>query len=120
MTPKYHWVPIIRAFGTGILLGPIISLVFVVIVAIFVAVISWLIPTPPNPPGWAVILLLCFGLVGAPVLFAIAMAWGEAADQAIEYRSVLNECQHCGYSLRGIRKTSDRCPECGELFKKLP
>ena len=113
MTPRYRWNRILFSIGNGIFCGLAIDLVLGGI-----GLLLSLIPGLPDPPNWAQAVLAC-GCVGIPIVFPIVLAYAEARDQLEEYRAAINQCRHCGYSLRGIRQVSNRCPECGELFKKL-
>ena len=113
MTPKYHWNRILVSIGNGIFCGIAVDLVLGGVGALLS-----LIPGFPDPPHWAQALLAC-GFVGIPLVFPIVLAYAEACDQLEEYRTATNQCRYCGYSLRGTRKISDKCPECGELFKKF-
>jgi len=73
-------------------------------------------------PVWLLVLLgtptICI-MVTAPFWYAIKLARKELREQNIAFRTATNRCLHCGYSLSGIRRLDQRCPECGELFKPL-
>jgi hypothetical protein len=114
MTQRYHWNRIVASAANGLFGGLAVDLILGGVGALLA-----LIPSLPDPPGWAQALIIC-GVAGLPIGLAIALGCAEAQSQLEEYRAATNQCRHCGYSLRGIRQASERCPECGELFKKLP
>jgi hypothetical protein len=113
MPRKYRWTRIIIQIPFGLFCGFVIDSTMLGIVEFLRVAISL-----PEPRGFMVAILVAV-FIGIPLWFAIALPMAEARAQATEYRSEINLCRHCGYSLRGIRRSTDRCPECGELFKKF-
>jgi hypothetical protein len=119
MPTRYRWIRIIGQFGSGLFIG--FGLLGSIALCLYgiVWLISVLFPPLGNaswPPSVAALVYIV--LFGAPVWLAIAFAMDEAREQLAENKAATNHCAACGYSLRGIRRTSDRCPECGKVFRK--
>jgi hypothetical protein len=54
--------------------------------------------------------------VVAALSYGTICAIAEFLEQRANYRTRTGQCEYCGYDLRGL--DSNRCPECGGIFKK--
>lgn len=117
MKAIYAWPSIIFSFVIGTVVGLFVGfLICLLLVGMLTIFRPWW-----NSEFEAVANLLLFiALLASPVLgvmSGIQFARGEMQDQR-ETREARHLCVRCSYPLTGIRKTSDRCPECGESFRK--
>jgi hypothetical protein len=111
MTPRYRWIPIISQSAFGLFVG-VFSACFLALVFDFG--LQMLFGGLPH----LVNLMCIFAICCVPIVMAIGFAFEETRRQRIEHRADRNQCVQCGYSLTGIRSTSNQCPECGKIFRK--
>jgi hypothetical protein len=121
LTPRRNWIAIILAAIVGVLFGFFVDLILVAIIGGLSHLYILFFPDPVVPLWfYRPLQITALSVASTPPLWlAIRMALKESREQAIAYRTATNRCLHCGYSLNGIRRIGQRCPECGERFKPL-
>jgi TRAP-type C4-dicarboxylate transport system permease small subunit len=125
-TPKPSLLQTALAIALDLCMGAVYATCVVgaigIVFAIVLSIVRLVMPSVQDPPNW---LLAPFSVVAVvaftcmPLWYSIRMVMKTHREQVAEYRATTNRCLHCGYSLSGIRRICERCPECGELFKKL-
>lgn len=113
-TPKYRWNRIAAAGVYGCCAGFLLLL----LLGLGCFIISCEFPNFPEPPDWLA-WIFGFGFFGLPIWGAIFFIYAEVHGEATEYRLGSNQRVQCGYSLHGLRRIRDRCPECGTTFRRL-
>lgn len=102
-------------FIAGLLLGFFISAVVLVFMYRCIQFLIYDGDEPPEAVSTAAVVLAAVSML----LLGIRRATNEVRSQLRDYNEAHNRCQQCGYKLTGIRQIANRCPECGELFKRL-
>jgi hypothetical protein len=96
---------VLLSFIPIILLAAVIEQFFVRIIGVSLSSVDWII----SP-------LVFTSIIGCGVYLALPLVKSDIKEN----RERNGKCTHCGYMLRGIRDTSNVCPECGHPFKPHP
>src|SRR5882757_4269963 len=109
MTPERNWFPIFIRFAAGAFIGFLLCALLATVAAV----------TVPGPVVAEFGAMILFGMLAIIAGFGLLLAGIEMSAQGERYRSATGRCEHCGYTLRGVRTTSEQCPECGEPFRDI-